>query len=506
MPVHSVTFTQSHRDIFRRVSSDCNPLHCDAAYAKHTPFGEVILHGMAAIIYALGLIAGHPSIRLTRIQGQFRKPIFLDRQHDIVLDDAQTGSHSVEVRYGAETLARFRAEWSSWDPSTVDRSDDEREIFMPLAIGLDPETPPASAEYKLFSLQSQHLEDFASIFSIGPQFIPKDQLAALMWSSYQIGMVWPGRQALYSNFTMKFSDDVSNQPSVSFDQMDMSIDSRFGLAAVTANKGESLSVSLKALLRPRAVAYSHEEIASSAQQLSVNLDGKHAVVIGGSRGFGFVLARILAHLGADVTVVSRSNIEAVENDLGESFESRGSIRVLQLDASKIESFTLGNFGDTDAKTSVDILVCNASPIIKDSAFNKMTQQEFDKYVSKSLSLYHVPILGLDNALADDATVINISSVYVENIKAGFSHYIAAKSAIEGMTRVLAKEYPNRKFVIFRAPRMLTDQTNVNNDTEHKESAVDVAALLIQHSFATNDPALDTDLARYENLLIAPATN
>ena len=76
-------------------------------------------------------------------------------------------------------------------------------------------------------------------------------------------------------------------------------------------------------------------------------------------------------------------------------------------------------------------------------------------------------------------VIVISSVYVTRPPRRFAHYVAAKAALEGLIRAVALEHPTVKFMIVRAPKVLTDQTNVNFDLEPASPATGIVGRILE---------------------------
>ncbi|MEQ2525885.1 dehydratase [Robertmurraya yapensis] len=67
---------------FASLSEDMNPLHLDEEFAKKTPYGRRIAHGMLVLSkvtglhYGLGLFKG-TSLGVLEIQWKFRKPVFI---------------------------------------------------------------------------------------------------------------------------------------------------------------------------------------------------------------------------------------------------------------------------------------------------------------------------------------------------------------------------------------------------------------------------------------------
>ncbi len=74
------TVTEAMIDLFAGLSGDFNPLHTDEAFAKQTPFGKRIAHGILGIAVATGLVQNYPPMRTLAFLGikewNFRAPIF----------------------------------------------------------------------------------------------------------------------------------------------------------------------------------------------------------------------------------------------------------------------------------------------------------------------------------------------------------------------------------------------------------------------------------------------
>jgi NAD(P)-dependent dehydrogenase (short-subunit alcohol dehydrogenase family) len=109
---------------------------------------------------------------------------------------------------------------------------------------------------------------------------------------------------------------------------------------------------------------------------------------------------------------------------------------------------------------LDYLVCNAAPVIKPLPFDACAASRITPFVSESLEMGCNPMLGLLELLArSGGWAVVVSSSYVTSCPIQMAHYVAAKSALEAMTRVAAREFRDVRFLIVRPPRILTDQTN-----------------------------------------------
>ena len=86
-------------------------------------------------------------------------------------------------------------------------------------------------------------------------------------------------------------------------------------------------------------------------------------------------------------------------------------------------------------------------------------------------------------LAKDATIINISTTYIDEKPEGFAHYYEAKKAIENELLKFSKKYPQLTILNYRLPKMLTDQTNTNDLSNIAISPVKVIDMVFKDYLA-----------------------
>jgi acetoacetyl-CoA reductase/3-oxoacyl-[acyl-carrier protein] reductase len=180
------------------------------------------------------------------------------------------------------------------------------------------------------------------------------------------------------------------------------------------------------------------------------LEGRVALVTGGTRGIGAAIARDLAAEGAAVAVGFSSNQEKANEFLGE----------LERDGYKA-SLHQGNVGDfddcqrtirdvIDRHGRLDILVNNAG-ITADRPVMKMTREDWHKVLRVNLSgAFYMSKFALDHMLERGCgRIINISSISGKNggttvrgetgpRRTGLA-YAATKAGIDGITRWVARE-------------------------------------------------------------------
>ena len=172
------------------------------------------------------------------------------------------------------------------------------------------------------------------------------------------------------------------------------------------------------------------------------LNGKTAIITGGSRGIGAAIAYKLASLGSDVAVIYAGNAEAAENVCNKCKSEFG----IEAKAYVCDVSDFDTVKETVAKIKADfdavhILVNNAG-VTKDGLVAMMKEEDFDKVIDTNLKgsfnmIRHCTPLFLRSR---EGCIINISSVSGLMGNAGQSNYSASKAGLVGLTKAVAKEY------------------------------------------------------------------
>ena len=174
------------------------------------------------------------------------------------------------------------------------------------------------------------------------------------------------------------------------------------------------------------------------------LEGRTALITGGSRGIGRAIAERFATEGADVAINYASNAHAAR-EVAESVEQQGRrARVYQADVGDEAACiamceaVIGDFGQ------IDILVNNAGlgsaainrPTIAD-ATNEQWNRLLDVNLWGPIYLCRALVPHMRNAPRSD--VIMLSSIAAQSLNPGFGVYAVSKAALEAMAHTLARE-------------------------------------------------------------------
>ena len=180
----------------------------------------------------------------------------------------------------------------------------------------------------------------------------------------------------------------------------------------------------------------------------MSLKGKVAIVTGGARGIGGVIARFLAAQSATVIINYKNSIEAA-NFLAEEIEaSNGLCLTVQADVGnkqevdKMVSAVLAKYGH------VDIVVNNAGINIDSLLFD---MREKDLKHIMDINVYGV--VNCTRAVLKPmmmrqwGRIINISSIVAESPRAGQSANAASKGAVNAFTKAVAVEVASKGITV-----------------------------------------------------------
>jgi 3-oxoacyl-[acyl-carrier protein] reductase len=166
-----------------------------------------------------------------------------------------------------------------------------------------------------------------------------------------------------------------------------------------------------------------------------SLEGKTALVTGGSRGIGRAIALELSRAGAQVTLSYNSGKEEAEAVAGEA-----GAEALQADVSSAEDAKRL----VDAVGDLDILVNNAG-LTRDGLIARMSDDDWSDVISTNLGgVFHTCRAAARGMMKRRAgSIVNISSIVGLHGNPGQTNYSASKAGIIGFTKALARELGNR---------------------------------------------------------------
>ncbi|MCI0714492.1 MAG: 3-oxoacyl-[acyl-carrier-protein] reductase [Chloroflexi bacterium] len=178
------------------------------------------------------------------------------------------------------------------------------------------------------------------------------------------------------------------------------------------------------------------------------LEGRVAVVTGGSRGIGRGIALELAKRGASIVVNYHSNAAAAEEVVQEITSNGGQAIAVQADVSNMHDAERLIKAALDTYEKIDILVNNAGTT-RDNLIMMMKEEDFDLVINTNLkSTWNCAKQAIRPMVRKRyGRIINITSVSGIFGNPGQTNYSASKAGIIGMTRSLAREVGARNITV-----------------------------------------------------------
>lgn len=172
------------------------------------------------------------------------------------------------------------------------------------------------------------------------------------------------------------------------------------------------------------------------------LDGKIALITGGTSGIGYAIAKKLKEQGCQVILFAQNKEkgEKAARDLEALFVAVdvSNTAIVEEEIKKI----LSSHG------KIDILVNNAG-ITRDGLLMKMSEEDWDKVLDTNAKSCFNTCRAVSRAMlkAKSGKIINISSVVGISGNPGQANYAASKGAMIAMTKAMALEFASRNIQV-----------------------------------------------------------
>ncbi|GJM15219.1 MAG: NAD(P)-dependent oxidoreductase [Thermodesulfobacteriota bacterium] len=169
------------------------------------------------------------------------------------------------------------------------------------------------------------------------------------------------------------------------------------------------------------------------------LDGKIALITGGSKGIGKGIAEAYLKQGAEVIICGRDEADLMAT--GDELKEFGQINYVVCDIAKLSD--VNNLADQieAVKIKLDILVNNASILGVRSPIIEYPEDVWQEVIHVNLNAQFFITKALLPLLlkSENASIINVSSSVGRKGKGNWGAYAASKFGVEALTQVLADE-------------------------------------------------------------------
>jgi acyl dehydratase len=441
-------FLAADQHRFAAISGDRNPIHMDAVAARRTLVGFPVVHGIHVLLWGLDSLFGYlPDLApVGSIQVSFEKMIYVGDHVKAALTYRDKQRLRVEVLVDGTRAVRL--EVILGDP----RSGDEISSNAPL---FQPAEPLVLRFEQMINCYGRIPILFAPIavcqmFPTAANVLDVHRVAALACSSFLVGMVCPGLHSIYRGLSLATTplgeghNDVLHFRAVHSDP-------RFRLVKLAVSGGGWVGF-LDAHARPEPTTQA--DLASIAASVEPGeFDHVSALVVGGSRGLGELISKIVAVGGGHVTLtfsVGEADARRVQAEIS---AHGGRCDVIHYDVRANASEQLSHL--SSCPNQVYYL---PTPVIYRRRSTIFSQPRFQEFLTFYVTAFYDLYKELRSKIDREITIFYPSSVYVDARPDGMTEYTMAKAAGEILCAdIQLFESPGR-ILVRRLPRLPTDQT------------------------------------------------
>lgn len=205
--------------------------------------------------------------------------------------------------------------------------------------------------------------------------------------------------------------------------------------------------------------------------MNTDLNGRVAVVTGGTAGIGRAIATSLNGLGASVLVTYRNNTDRANEVAGQLGSNAAALRVDNADpdaARSVIEHAVDRFG------RLDIVVANAGETGR-SPIGATEPGTYDRIFDANVRGVWALLEAAHGAISDNGRIVLLSSVRTIMNTPETALYAASKAAVEAMTPILAKELGPRGITINTVAPGATD-TNLLRSVNDQAAIDSMAAI------------------------------
>lgn len=434
---------------FSQDSNDYNPIHISPKYASRSLYGEVICHG-SLILYLILKKILTKKLYITSLKCTFFKPVYINDILKIHIKNIKNKKIITAVN-SITTVLRLEIE--------------QKKVLT-------------SANKKKFSFSNKvdkkinilNIKKISHILKKKKKLVPffkkkkitfldiNENIIVLIFNiSRIIGMKYPGKNSLFLNCDISYSNTnpMKNYFSLSkFDKKTKILTSKYNFGNYSAQSKSLLLENVKKIL-------------TTQKKLPTKYYGKRAIIIGGSRGLGFLTTQILLNSGINVVATYFNNLDYL-NQLKKKYINELNIKKLNILNNKSFDRFLHKHSNYD-------YIFNFS-----SCKIKKTYKIIDKvYLDKLLLYYLTPlkvILKKFKVFKKPIKIFNPSTIYLNDKNSLFKEYNISKKQSENFCK-RANFLSKIKFFSYRLNTFDTDQHYAIYDKKIKNNFKEYLSIL-----------------------------
>ena len=440
-------FTFEDQGRFAELSGDSNPMHVDPVASRRTIYGDVVVHGVHSLLWALECLAETVGAKcaLSRLKTEFHRQVRPGDPVSCKLVESDGKNFTLMLEIGGETAANIKVSFADGFPTAMTLSKNVKpSLCRDLTVD---QMKTASGSLPLFLDEAALVKFFPKLLQTFPAF----QIAEILATTRLVGMECPGLHSLYSGHDLRFHDS-GGAAELSY-QVTRS-DDRFSMLWLTV-KGPGLDGTITAFARPRPSAQPDMNAVSAIVDRG-EFAGQRALIIGASRGLGEITAKIIAAGGGEIHLTHHRGKEDAERVAAEIRLTGAKCECLFYDAAN-PSENLAN--RLEAAWKPTHLYYFATPLISLEKTPRFSPEKFQNYTRFYVDGFARAVEAVLKLGGECLTVFYPSTIFLEAFQKHTTEYCAAKAAGELLCRHLEKSFPQVRVHCPRLPRMKTDQTS-----------------------------------------------
>ena len=441
-------FTLEDQLEFAEISGDWNPVHVDPVAARRTIYGDVVVHGIHALLWALECLAHLSSEKrgLLHLKTKFKRQIHLGELIGCKLVQLDSNDFKLSLEAKGKVVVQINGSFcptrheSNGLPTMLGRRACRDLKFEEIA--------DASGSLPLFVDEDRVRRMFPGALSL----LTLGQIAELLATTRLVGMECPGLHSIYLEHKLQFHDDRTHV----CDELSYEVtrsDSRFSMLWLNVT-GPTLRGTVTVFARPRPQAQAAVEVVRGLVTQDEFIKSR-ALVIGGSRGLGEITAKIIAAGGGDVWITYNQGREDAERVTREIQSAGFKCGYIRFDATASSENLLAQLGS--AWTPNQLYYFATSPISLDTG-DWFSPEKFNMYCRLYVNAFSATVGSVLRLGGKNLSVFYPSTIFLEQFQEHSTEYCAAKAAGELLCRHLERLYPAVRAYAPRLKRMTTDQT------------------------------------------------
>ena len=429
-------FTLEDQTNFSDFSGDYNPIHLCNIYARKTIYGQIIVHGINILFWSLDLIL-KKRINIQNIKVKFFKPAFLD---EILYCYWNKEKKIINIKNKYTLICKIKYKLCQNFKPNKRKTKILKRPKIPQNINIFKFKKFRKNEFGFCGIETNISNKYSNL----TKKLGIEVLKEIGFLSYIVGMKFPG---LYSLF---LSADISFKVNNDLEFFKISKTDKRINYIWTEFRGKSIYGYLESMLRPKEKKGLENKIIKKYIKPD-EFKKFNSLVIGGSRGIGNLVTKIIAIGGGKVRFTYHKGKE--ESDIiNKSFSKNSNVQ---------KAIKLNILSNLEISKLRDIQSINSIFYFPSPKIIKSWNQSHDESLFEIYKLYYFHqfriIVNKLSTINEKRIFFYPSTILIDKNEAGFNSYTEAKMLGEKFCS--NNKNKNIKFYYPRLPKLLTDQNN-----------------------------------------------